>query len=275
MRHILSAVTRYKEYLVLTACVLLSVLLIATDSNPQIRTIRSVTIVTIGFLQDLFDVVPDYFNLRNENRILRSQNLTLSEEVSLRRNAAIENGRLRAMLGLKEQIRFENVAANIVGRNFQFFRNTITLDVGEADGVHVDMPVVSHEGLVGRVIATSSGYAVARTLFHREMKASAKVERSRVNGILGWNGGTHLMLNNVAKTLDVQVGDRLVTSEYSSVFPAGLPIGVVSRTHEETGDLFQTIEIAPLADLYRTEEVFVLLFKPDSAKVSLEEAFAR
>ncbi|MDH4068969.1 MAG: rod shape-determining protein MreC [Ignavibacteria bacterium] len=275
MRQILSAVSQYKEYLVLTACILLSLLLIATDSNPQIRSLRSVTIVTIGFLQDMFDVIPDYFNLRDENRILRSQNLTLSEEVSLRRNAAIENGRLREMLGLKEQTRYDNIAANIVGRNFQFFRNTITLDVGENDGVRVDMPVVSHEGLVGRVVATSSGYSVARTLFHREMKTSAKVERSRVDGILGWNGATHLMLTNVAKTLDVQVGDRLVTSEYSSVFPPGLPIGIVSRTQEETGDLFQTIEVIPLADLYRTEEVFVLLYTPDPARIALEEESAR
>jgi len=275
MRQILNIFSQYKEYLVLTACVLLSLLLIATDSNPQIRSIRTVTILTVGFLQDVFDFVPDYINLKGENRILRSQNLALSEEVSLRRNAAIENGRLHALLGLKEQETLPSLAANVVGKNFQPFRNTITLDVGEDDGVAVDMAVVSHAGLVGRVVATSAHYAVAQTLFHREMKTSAKVERSRVDGILEWNGGSWLKLNNVAKTLDVRVGDRVVTSEYSSVFPPGISIGIVGKTHEETGDLFQSIEVVPSANLYSTEEVFVILATPDPEKVSLQERAGR
>jgi rod shape-determining protein MreC len=265
----------YKEYLVLAFCVLISILLIAGNNNPQIRSIRSFTILSLGFMQDVFDFVPDYFALREENRILRERNLVLSDELSRHRNAAAENSRLHRMLDLKEQSTAEYAAANVVGKNFQPFRNTLTIDAGENIGVKEDMPVVSHDGLVGRVVATSACYSVIQVLYHREMRASAKVERSRVDGILGWDGSRNLKLYNVAKTLDVVVGDQVVTSEYSSLFPPGLPIGVVAKTYEETGDLFQTVEIEPYADLYRIEEVFVLLRAPDPEKLMVEQETSR
>ena len=275
MRRVVYTLSGYKEYLVLAACILISILLIAGGNSPQVRSIRSATIFTVGFLQDVFDFVPDYFALREENRILREQNLVLTDELSRHRNAAAENARLHRMLGLKEQSAAEYAAANVVGKNFQFFRNTVTIDVGTDAGVAENMPVVSHDGLVGRVVATSARYSVVQILFHREMRASVKVERSRVDGILGWDGDPNLKLHNVAKTLDVIVGDRVVTSEYSSLFPPGLPVGVVTRTYEETGDLFQTVEITPFADLYRIEEVFVLLRSPDPEKLMVEQEAAR
>lgn len=271
MRRIVYTLSGYKDYLALILSVLISVLLIASNNNPQVSSIRSVTILAIGALEDTFDFIPDYFALTEENRVLREQNLTLSDELSLHRNAAAENIRLRKMLGLKEQGTHEYVGANVVGKNFQFFRNTMTLDAGEEQGVAVDMPVVSYDGLVGRIVATSPHYSIVQILFHIEMRSSAKVERSRVDGILGWDGGPSLNLYNVAKTLDVVVGDRVVTSEYSSLFPPGLPIGNVTKTYEETGDLFQTVEIAPAADLYRLEEVFVILRTAEIEKLVVEQ----
>ena len=164
MKRILDSFLTYKEYLALTVCILLSIFLLAVDDNPQVRTIRSMTVVTIGFLQEALDLIPDYFDLEAENRILREQNLTLSEELSRLREASLENVRLRRLLSLEDRQPYTYVAANVVGKNFQFLRNTITLDVGEDEGISVDMPVVTHNGLAGRIAATSSMYAVAQIL---------------------------------------------------------------------------------------------------------------
>ncbi len=275
MRRFLDAALYYKEYLLLTACIVLSAVLLASNDNPQIRTIRSITVFSVGFLQDLFDVVPNYFDLRIENRFLREQNLTLSDQVSRLREAAMENLRLRKLLGLKDHEVYGYLGANVVGKNFQLLRDTITLDVGEEDGVRANMPVVTEAGLVGKIVATSSRYSVVQTLFHQEMRTSAKVQRGRADGILVWEGGTGLKLKNVAKTLDVQVGDLVVTSEYSSIFPPGVPIGVVGKTYEVTGDLFQTIEVTPSADMYRLEEAFVITLIADTSRAALEQRASR
>jgi len=99
--------------------------------------------------------------------------------------------------------------------------------------------------LVGRVIATSSRYAVGQIMLNKEFRASAKVQRGRVDGIVMWEGGEKVSLRNVAKTLDVKPGDVVITSEYSSIYPPGIKIGVVTATSQEPGALFQNVDIIP------------------------------
>ena len=271
MKRLLDIVSFFKEYILLACCLLVSVILLATNDTQQIRTIRSLTVAVIGFFEDTMGFIPDYFNLRQENRVLREMNLVLSEQLSRLREAESQNARLRKLLDLKGQTQYSYVSANVVGKSLQPMRNSITIDIGESNGVRVNMPIVTDEGLVGKVVATSRGYAVGQTLFHADLRTSATVRRGRVDGILASEGGISLSLRNVAKTLDVQLGDTVITSEYSSLFPRGIVIGVVSKTVETPGDLFQTIEVTPSADLYRLEEVFVITHTPDTSRIALEQ----
>jgi rod shape-determining protein MreC len=133
------------------------------------------------------------------------------------------------------------------------------------------MPMVSESGLVGKIISTGSHYAVGQILFNRDLRVSAKVQRSRVDGIVRWNGGTTLQLQQVARTMDVQPGDVVVTSGYSAYYPEGTRIGIVSRAEPIPGSLFQSVEIAPSVDFTRLEEVFVLAHEPDSARIAVEQ----
>lgn len=271
MRRLVDIVLLFKEYFLLLLYLLISILLLSLSDTPQIRAIRSLTISMIGTAEDALGFIPNYFQLRNENRVLREQNLTLSEELIRLREARQENVHLRQLLALKEQSPFTYISASVVGKTLNLLQNTITIDAGKDEGVKPNMPIVSDEGLVGRVISTSPGYAIGQILWNKDFRASAKVERDRVDGILQWDGGEHLSLRNVAKTLDVQVGDVVVTSEYSALYPAGIKIGVVSKTSQAPGALFQTIEISPSVDFSRLEQVFVVVHSPDSERVALEQ----
>jgi rod shape-determining protein MreC len=271
MRRLVDILLVFREYLLLTLFVVISIGLLAFNDTTQIRRIRGITIASLGFLQDAFGFIPDYFELRQENRSLRELNVTLSDEASRLREASLENLRLRRMLGLKERSPYRYVAASVVGKNLQLLRNTITIDVGSDDGVAVNMPIVSDAGLVGRVIGVSGGYAIGQVMLNKEFRASAKVQRGRVDGIVAWEGGSHLRLRNVAKTLDVQPGDVVMTSEYSSVFPPGIRIGVVADIGHDPSSLFQNIDITPAVDFARLEGVFVIIASADSARTSLEQ----
>ena len=271
MRRLVDIVLLFKEYFLLLLYLLISILLLSLSDTPQIRAIRSLTISMIGTAEDALGFIPNYFQLRNENRVLREQNLTLSEELIRLREARQENVHLRQLLALKEQSPFTYISASVVGKTLNLLQNTITIDAGRDEGVKPNMPIVTDEGLVGRVISTSPGYAIGQILWNKDFRASAKVERDRVDGILQWEGGEHLSLRNVAKTLDVQVGDVVVTSEYSALYPAGIKIGVVSKTSQAPGALFQTIEISPSVDFSRLEQVFVVVHSPDSERVALEQ----
>ena len=270
LRRAYEFVVLFREYLVFGALIAVCAGLLALNDDAQIRTIRSVAVVAMGSMQDLLGAVPRYFDLRRENQALREVNLTLADEVSRLREARLENVRLHGMLGLKEDKRATVIAANVIGKNLGLLRNTVTLDAGAGSGDRVNMPIVTEDGLAGKVVAVSGSYAEAQILFNREIRVSAKIERSRVDGIIRWDGGPDLAMADVAKTLDVRTGDVVITSEYSTFFPAGIRIGLVTAAHGTEGSLFQTVEVRPAVDFTRLEEVFVLTTTPDSERVALE-----
>lgn len=271
MRRILDILRLFREYVLVAVLILASLFLLASNNTSQIRTIRSLTVAAVGYLQDLLGFIPNYFALKQENRILQEVNLTQAEELSRLHDAGLENERLRRLLELKEHSPLRYRAAQVVGKSLQLLRNGITLDVGEQEGVRPDMPIVTDAGLVGKIVSTSDHYALGQVLLNQDFRASAKVQRSRVDGILAWEGGRTVQLKNVAKTLDVRVGDVVVTSEYSSIFPPGITIGVVSNTSEVPGALFQTVEITPSVDFTRLETVFVILYVADSSRVMMNQ----
>ncbi|MGE5315044.1 MAG: rod shape-determining protein MreC [Acidobacteriota bacterium] len=260
---------QFKEYVIFTTLVLMSVILLLLNDNVQIRQIRALAIGSVGSIQQTFSFIPDIARLQSENDMLRRTNIALSTEVNQLREARLENIRLRSMVALKDSTAFHYTAGKVVAKNLNLLRNTITLHVGEKDGVKTGNPIVTGEGVVGRVIAVSRNYAIVQSMLNIDFRASGKVQRSRVDGIIAWDGKA-LLLKNVVKSLDVKKGDAVVTSEYSSAFPAGLKIGVVSNVIDEPGSLFHRIEIAPSVDFVQLEEAFVLDFTPDVEKTALE-----
>lgn len=274
MKQFLNILSHFKEYIVLALCIILSVYFLTLNDNAQIKTIRALAVVGIGFAQEAFSFIPNYFALKKENTILRERNVALADEVSLLRESKLENLRLRGMIGLKERTPLTYIPAKVVGKHEQQMRTTITLDVGESDGVKYNMPMVTDAGLVGKVVATSRHYAIGQILFHKDFRASAKIQRARADGILYWDG-EDLRIKNVPRTQLVKVGDAVITSPFSSVFPPGIKIGVVSTAVIESNALFYQIVVQPSVDLAALDEVFVIAAVPDSERVALEQQFTK
>lgn len=260
----------FREYLLLAFCLLASMVLLAVNDTPQTKALRTLAVGGVAWMQEVFGFVPDYFGLRDENRVLRAMNLSLTEEVSRLREAKLENIRLRRLLGLREESPFTYTAARVVGRSDEQLRSTVTIDAGTEQGVREGMPLVTDAGLAGRIAAVSTRYAVGQLLWNTNVRVSAKVQRSRVYGIIAWSGGGTLQLRNVAKTQDVRPGDVVQTSEYSTMYPSGVRVGVVRNVRSAPADLFLAIDVAPGVDFDRLEEVFVIRHAPDSARLALE-----
>jgi len=260
---------QFREYVLLAGFVILSFILLSLNDKPQVRRIRTVATVAMGALQDQLSFIPRYFRLKQENEALRRVNVELADEAGQLREARLENLRLRSLLGLKLRSDVDFIAAKVISKNLTLLRNSLTLDVGEEDGVKPTMPVVSDAGLVGVVVATSDHFSIVNILLNTDFRASAKIQRSRVDGILAWDGDA-LQLKNIAKTLDVKQGDVLITSEYSSTYPPNIRIGLVSEVSEQAGSLFKQVAISPGVDFVKLEEVFVMTALPDSEKVNLQ-----
>jgi len=232
---------------------------------------RSVVIATIGTMQDAFSWIPNPVALKTENQAIRDLNLQLSNEVVRMRQSVIENERLRSMLDYKGKTNLQLLTAEVVGKTTTDTRNYITIDKGSENGVTEGMNIVTDAGLVGLVIGTSKSYSLVQVALNRDSRISAKIQRTHDDGIVTWEGTENLVLKNVPKVQDVQAGDVIVTSEFSTKYVKDIVIGNVLEVTTEGNSLFRKIVVKPAASFSSLEQVFVVLQQPDPERMELEK----
>lgn len=272
MKKLGQLILNLKEYLILSVLIVFSLAFLFSNDNTQIRFVRAIAVGMFGTVQSGISSIPNVFELQQENKMLRESNIRLSNEVSGLKEAKLENIRLTKLLSFKEATGLGLVSANVVNKSLIQTRNTITLNVGENDSVYVNMPVITDAGLVGRIVSTSKNYSIAQILYNKDLRITIKVQRSRVDGILNYDGVSVLSVTNIPKNADVNVGDVIITSEFSNYFPSGLPIGTVTEAGN-LDNLFKKIEIAPLVNFHNLENVFVLKYLANREKYFLEKSY--
>ena len=273
MKTLLQYLGNLKEYFIFSLLVLVSFVLILQNDNMQVRFMRAIAVSVIGTVQTGFSIIPNIFDIQKENKRLRETNITLSNEVSGLKEARLENLRLNQLLDFRLKHDYKMTAARIVGKTLIQTRNNITLNVGENDSVKVGMPVITDKGLVGKIVAVSNTYSIAQILLNKDLKISAKDQRSRVDGIIGWEGGDRLLMKNVSKSSDAMTGDVVITSEYSNIFPQGIPIGYMTSVGT-VDNLFKKIEVECFVNFETLEEVFVLRYLSNDERTQLEKKFS-
>ncbi|HCN05532.1 MAG TPA: rod shape-determining protein MreC [Bacteroidetes bacterium] len=270
MQRFIAFVVRFKNYIALCVLVVMSFSLMSFGDLAQLGGFRAVIVGSIGWMQSLFAWIPNPVALKSENTALRELNLQLSLESSRSRQAMVENTTLRKMLELQPMVEYRLIAADVVGKTTTQMRNYATINKGTADGVKEGMSCVTDAGLVGLIIGASDHYAVVQLLLNRDTRVAAKVQRSRVDGIIGWDGEQTLSLKNVPRSFDVQAGDLVLTSSYSAKYPPNVIIGRVSQVTDENNSLFRKVVVEPAVNFATVEQVFVVEFLPDSERVALE-----
>jgi rod shape-determining protein MreC len=261
-----------KEYLILSVLIVLSLAFLFSNDNTQIRFVRAIAVGMFGTVQSGISSIPNVFELQQENKTLRESNIRLSNEVSGLKESKLENIRLTKLLSFKDATGLGLVSANVVNKSLIQTRNTITLNVGENDSVYINMPVITDAGLVGRIVSTSKNYSIAQILFNKDLRITIKVQRSRIDGILVYDGVSALTVTNIPKNADVNVGDVIITSEFSNLFPSGLPIGTVTEAGN-LDNLFKKVEVAPLVNFVNLENVFVLKYLANKERYFLEKSY--
>jgi len=270
MQRFIDFVVRFKNYIALCALVVMSFSMMSFGNLSQLGGFRAVIVGSIGWLQSFFAWIPNPVALKSENLALRELNLQLSLESSRSRQAIVENATLRKMLELPNMTEYRLLAADVVGKTTTQLRNYATINKGTADGVKDGMCCVTDAGLVGIVIGASDHYAVVQLLLNRDTRVSARVQRSRVDGILVWEGESTISLKNVPKSYDIQAGDIVLTSSYSARYPANIVIGRITQVADENQSLFRLVVVEPAVNFATLEQVFVVEYLPGVERTDLE-----
>jgi rod shape-determining protein MreC len=182
---------------------------------------------------------------------------------------AAENDRLRALLDFKAHSGYSTVAAEVIGSSPGETLNALLIDKGTDAGLMTDFPVVTPEGVAGKIVAVYPHSAQVLLITDSGAGAGVLLEQSRVQGVLKGSGRGLCRLEYVMNDATVAPGDKVLTSGLDRVFPKGLPVGTVIKADD--GNIYKNVVVKPLAALDRLEAVLVVISK----QATPEEAQAR
>ena len=189
-------------------------------------------------------------DLKDQIAQMRMQQIRLVEDAN-------QAHRLQLLLGFKEQYISKTVPAQVISTTGSEFSRAIYIDKGTKDGIATDMPVVTPDGIVGKVLRAFSNTSLVLLINDPTSGAGVILESSRLQGILKGSPNGTTVMHNVMTDEKVSPGERIVTSGGDRIFPKGLPVGTVASVGPGP-DLFLNIRVRPAATLNQLEEVLVI-----------------
>lgn len=264
----------FKEYIILIILILTGLVFLSLNHTTAVKNLKAVAFGSFAAVSSLISDAVNITKLKDENEKLRGQNAELMLQVNKLRHYGITNRELKAMAGYKDTVNYPLIPAQVVSKSLTASQSSLTLNVGIADSVKPGMPVVNGEGLIGIVHSVSENFSIIRTLKNRDLNLTVKNERSRADAILKWNG-EDLVMVDVPKTYDIEPGDRIITSDLSSIVAVPIGVGVVTQLSKVETGIFNEVKIKPFVDFVKVEHVFVLGIVESKQKNNLELNFYR
>jgi rod shape-determining protein MreC len=218
--------------------------------------------------RDAWNWVGDLFSAKSQNRALRQEVQQLRAALAEELTTQAENEQLRAALDFRENQVFPKgvdlVTARVVARSTSAWYSTVTINAGSSDGVDVYDPVVSGQGLVGRVTKVNLNAAQVMLVTDQQSFVDAMIEpgdeTGSAQGILSGSVTGDITLEYVDKNEKVEVGQYVVTSgRNGSVFVKGVPIGRVESVGQQDVELYQSIAVKPFVDFRKLDIVAVVI----------------
>lgn len=235
--------------------------------------VENVILYPFRFTISLFEDYSDLKDIRKENELLKTS-LNRIESIE------VENIELRRQIdSLKKEldidyslVDYDYLNATVVSRNVSYWYNTITINKGSSSGVYVDMPVINANGLIGKVISTTSFTSVVRLITtsdtNNKISVSITSNGEKLNGLInGYNyDNKTLQVEGISNTKTVRVGDYVYTSGMGGVFPSGILIGKVDEITTDSYDLSKIINVIPSVDFDDINYVTILKRKNEEQK---------
>jgi len=169
-----------------------------------------------------------------------------------------ENIRLRRLLSVNNGLEYDTIGARVIARTPGFLANVLYIDRGAKDGVPVDCPIVSGDGIIGRTVYVTDNQSQVQLITNPDAALGVMMGGTRTPGVLQGTGDLLMDLNYISNAEQILVGDTVLTSGLDTIFPKGFLIGEVTDSRKSQG-LYYNIKVRPVVDLRHIEEVSVLL----------------
>jgi rod shape-determining protein MreC len=222
-------------------------------------------------IRDLAGWFGDVFDAKGENEELKDQLADTRTQLAQAQTQAGDDAELRKLVDLPKEEGFpdtKRVTARVIWKSPTAWYSTIQINQGSDQGIEIDQPVITGDGLVGKVTQVSGGVAVVTLITDAESSVSAQIQPDGAHGIIQPSVGdpNDMRLRFLQKGHSVEEGATVVTSGFASgkltsIFPRGIPIGRVTEVSSDELELYREVRIKPFADFRRIDYVQVLTSK--------------
>ncbi len=260
MQRLLSLIFKYRVFLVFVILqVVCGWLIIKNNSYQGAAFFNSSNAVAASMLETKRGVT-DYFELKQINQNLASENVVLREMIA-QKNQQYNYLLLQKNPGekiLDTAYTFE--LAKVINNSFRGFKNHLTINKGARHGIEPGMGVISGNGIVGRVKTVTKNYATVISLLHSEVIVSSILSASGTFCSTQWDGkdARFANLNYVPRHINVKKGEKVVTSGYNAIYPADILVGTVAEVNLQDNATFYDIKIELSTDFARLDFVYVV-----------------
>lgn len=263
MRNLLNFLIKYNHWFLFVLLEVASFALLFRFNNYQESTFFTSSNIVIGEIYEWKGAVTSYFYLKSANEDLLDRNMVLEQQItSLKKE--LQNIGVDSLLvdSIKDKPTegLVLIKANVINNSLTKADNYITLDKGTDDGIHTEMGVIDRNGVVGIVYMTSAKYSVVMSLLNTKSSVNCKILGSGYFGALKWEGGDsrYAYLNDLPRHAKFSLGDTLITSGYSEVFPEGVIVGTIDHIDNSKDGLSYQLKVRLSTDFGRLNSVRVI-----------------
>ncbi|MCL4862501.1 MAG: rod shape-determining protein MreC [Caldilineaceae bacterium] len=216
-----------------------------------------------GSLADFVEFIGEFQTLRQRSAELTQINASLQSEIFRLSEVERENSELRQYFRFAQerpglQLRGAQIVGRVIGQDSTNFLEFLLLDLGQAHGIEIGMPVVTDQGLVGRISQVNNATSKVLLITDVNSAVNALLQSSRLPGVIRGTSGGDLIMDFIPQGVRFSVGEVVLTSGLGGRFPKGIPIGQVIEVRQRDIDIVQQAVVRPQVDFSRLELVAVV-----------------
>ncbi len=217
--------------------------------------------------------INNFANLKNVNTELAKENALLQALLYQKNIKESPKLQLNYQVDSALQTRFNPMVAKVIEQTTNQVHNYITLDKGTADGVKIGMGVISPTGLVGKVKKCSEHLSLVISILHIDNAVSSKIKKINEIGYVKWEGKNpeKMTMMDVSRYKNVKKGDSIMTSDFNSVYPPNIMIGIIEKVGLQKDNTFLDISLKPTTHFNSLSYVYIIENKLASEIDKLKE----
>ncbi|MCD8572253.1 MAG: rod shape-determining protein MreC [Bacteroides graminisolvens] len=273
MRNLLNFLIKYNYWFVFLLLEIASLVMLFRFNNYQQSVYFTSANAISGKVYEISGGITSYFYLKSANETLLERNTILERQLAFLRNALkdrnVDSLEINRLAELSSN-QYKTIPAHVINNSLNLVNNYLTLDKGKSDGILPEMGVIGEEGVVGIVYMASEHYSVVISALNSKSNISCKIKNSDYFGYLKWEHGDsrYAYLKDLPRHAEFNLGDTIITSGYSTVFPEGVMVGTVDDMADSNDGLSYLLKVKLATNFGKISNVRVIT---DVQRIEQEE----